>query len=626
MTTRMRAVLLAAAALSLLAAGPAAAKPDKGHSHHGHHGHKHHGHKHHGHKHHGHKHHGHGHHHGHHGAKREFQLTLLHNNDAESKLLTGDSTAGYGGAARFSTVLKRVRADAARKEKDEPRSRGTLLVSSGDNFLAGLNLSASFEKGVPWYDSIAFDRFGYDAATIGNHEFDFGPDRLADFIRGTRDVPFLSANLDVSAVDSLRRLAKRDRIAPYTVVKRDGRRIGIIGLTTPDLPIISSPGDVVVNPALADIVNGTVRRLDRKGVDIVILSSHLQGLANEQALIPQLRGVDIVIAGGGDELLAGPDDLLVPGAGNIFGPYPSMFVDADGREVPTVTTAGELRYVGRLTAVFDKRGRVQSIDDEESLPVRVSGTETDPDFAPQDPFIVKRVDEPLLEYRAELDANIIAQTAVRLDGRNPDPIRARESNLGNLVADAFLATSGADIALTNGGGIRNNNVMPLGGISEGDTFRILPFDNIIVNVPDLPRTQVKELLENGYSVLSATGIGFGGRFAHIAGLSVTVDRTQPVGQRVREAVLDDGTVIVTGGAVVDGPPLDVGTTDFLARGGDGYPFNGAPSTSTSVAYQRSLFDYLTGPLGGQVTAADYPEGGDGRINIVPALPPGPALP
>jgi 5'-nucleotidase/UDP-sugar diphosphatase len=611
--SRVRAALVAACALSLLAAGPAVAGGDHDRDRDGRHGDR-------------------GHHKKYkkHGNRDDrFQLTLLHNNDAESKLLTGDSVTGYGGAARFSTVLERIRRDADRRERGEPKDRGTVLISSGDNFLAGLNLSASFEKGVPWYDSIAFDRFGYDAATIGNHEFDFGPDRLADFIRGTRKAPFLSANLDVSAEDSLERLEDRGRIASSTIVKRDGERIGIIGLTTPELPIISSPGGVTVDPALAEIANAEARRLDRRGADIVILSSHLQGIANEQALIPQLSGVDVVIAGGGDELLANPGNLLVPGSGNPLFPYPLMATDARGTQVPIVTTAGEFRYVGRLTAVFDKRGRLESIDQSESLPVRVSGTATDPDFAPQDPYIVRRVDEPLLEYRAELDSNVIAQTAVRLDGRNPDPIRARESNLGNLVADAFLATGEADVAITNGGGIRNNNVLPVGPLTEGDTFRILPFDNIIVTVPGVPRDQLKALLENGYSVLSpvAGTVGFGGRFAHIAGMSVTIDRTQPVGQRVRRVVLDEGgAVLVDNGAVVAGDPVDVATTDFLARGGDGYPFNGRPFVSTTVAYQASLFNYLIGPLAGQVTAAAYPEGGEGRITITPALPPGPALP
>ncbi len=590
-TPRIHAALLAALTVLLLAAGPAAAKP-KG------------------------------------PEKAAFELTLLHSNDAESKLLTGDSTAGYGGAARFSTVLQRVRREADRRERGDAPRRGTVLVSSGDNFLAGLNLSASFEKGVPWYDSIAFDRFGYDAATIGNHEFDFGPERLADFIRGTRRTPFLSANLDVRPEPSLEILEDRGRIARSTIVRRRGERVGIIGLTTPDLPTLSSPGDVQVLTALAGIVNAEARRLERRGVDIVILSAHLQGLPADRALIPQIQGVDVYIAGGGDELLANPGDLLVPGAGTPVGPYPLRVADATGAQIPVVTTPGELRYVGRLTATFDRRGELLSIDEDESGLVRVSGTPADPDYAEPDPYIVRNVDRPLMAYRAALDANIVAQSQVRLDGRNPDPIRARESNLGNLVADAFLAAGDADVALTNGGGIRSNFVIPAGPISEGDTFDILPFDNLIVTVPDVPRDVFKALLENGYSVLSpnAGTVGNGGRFAHIAGFSVVVDRSQPVGSRVRTATLDDGTPIVVDGAVVPGAALDVATTDFLARGGDSYPFGGRPFVSTQVAYQQALLDYLTGPLGGAVSAADYPEGGDGRITITPALPPAPAAP
>ena len=593
MDNRARAAMLIAAALSLTVAGTAAAKPGGDQPGRGH------------------------------GLdKPAFELTLLHNNDAESKLLTGDSTPNYGGAARFSTVLERVRADAARRERGDAPRRGTVLVSSGDNFLAGLNLSASFAKGVPWYDAIAFNFFGYDAATIGNHEFDFGPDRLAEFIRGTdRSVPFLSANRDVSAEPALAELERDGRIAASTIVRRQGERIGIIGLTTPDLPILSSPRNVVVSAALAEAVNREQRRVERRGADIVILSSHLQGLPSELALIPQLSGVDIVIAGGGDELLANPGDPLAANAGTPFSTYPyrdpatgAKPTDADGREVQVVTTAGELRYVGRLTAVFDKRGRVLEIDEEESLPVRVSGLPTDPDYAEKDPWIVQYVEQPLLVYRAALDANVIAQSGVALDGRNPDPIRRRESNLGNLVADAFLATGNAQVAITNGGGIRNNSIIPAGPISEGDTFDILPFDNLIVTVPDVPRDVFKGLLENGYSVLNAAGTGSGGRFAHIAGLRVVVDPTRPVGSRVVSAVLDDGTVIVAGGAVVAGPPLDVATTDFLARGGDGYQF-GRPFVSTTVAYQRALYDYLTGPLAGQVTAAAYPAGGEDRIVI-----------
>jgi 5'-nucleotidase/UDP-sugar diphosphatase len=85
------------------------------------------------------------------------------------------------------------------------------------------------------------------------------------------------------------------------------------------------------------------------------------------------------------------------------------------------------------------------------------------------------------------------------------------------------------------------------------------------------------------------------------------------GTRVTEVVLDDGTQIVSAGAVVPGPAVTVATIDFLARGGDKYPFGGAEFTTVGVTYQQALANYLTDALAGEVTAADYPEGGEGRI-------------
>jgi 2',3'-cyclic-nucleotide 2'-phosphodiesterase (5'-nucleotidase family) len=170
------------------------------------------------------------------GGRPPFTLTLLHNNDGESQLLP--STDGnVGGMARFVAKLRELQREGRR----EPGPSAVVTVSSGDNFLAGPQFQASLDKGVPFYDSIAANRARYDALAIGNHEFDFGPDVLADYIRGVRRVPFLSANLDVSAEPRLAALERRGRIAPSTVVGRGDGRVGIIGATTPLLASISTP-------------------------------------------------------------------------------------------------------------------------------------------------------------------------------------------------------------------------------------------------------------------------------------------------------------------------------------------------------------------------------------------------
>jgi 2',3'-cyclic-nucleotide 2'-phosphodiesterase (5'-nucleotidase family) len=561
------------------------------------------------------------------GGQSGFTLTLLHNNDGESQLLPSDD-GNVGGVARFVARLRELQREGRR----EPGPSAVVTVSSGDNFLAGPQFQASLDKGVPFYDSIAANRARYDAMAIGNHEFDFGPDVLADYIRGVRGVPFLSANLDVSPEPRLAALERRGRIAPSTVVGRGASRVGVIGATTPLLRAISSPRDVVVDPEVAAAIQGQVTRLEGLGVDKIVLISHLQSLQEDLALVPQLDGVDIVVAGGGDELLANPDDPLLPGDVAV-GPYPTLAADADGTQVPVVTTSGSYRYIGRLVADFDRHGNLVGVDDARSGPIRISGPNL-PDVVEPDPVTQQRVVEPVTAYLAALAENVIAQTEVPLDGLRTS-IRTQETNEGNLVADALLSEAtrlapdfGApapDVALQNGGGMRDDEVVPPGPITELKTFDILPFSNFVAVVPEVPRETFKELLENAVSRVEAVD----GRFAQVAGFRFTYDPAgqaqviDPVtgaittpGTRVREVVLDDGTVIVAAGQVQAGAALNVATIDFLARGGDQYPFGGLPFTTLGVSYQQALRNYLTGPLGGVVTAAQYPAGGEGRITTV----------
>lgn len=571
--------------------------------------------------------------------KGRFKLTILHNNDGESQLINAPASEDFGGVARFKTLV-----DQLRDKADKGGRSDALVLSSGDNFLAGPRFDASLSKGVPFYDSIALDAIGYDAMAVGNHEFDFGPDVLADFIEGfgtnpRNRTPFVSANLDVSGEPRLAALAEDGTLVKSAVVTKDGFRIGVVGATTPLLPAISSPRNVEAREDVAGIVQAQVDRLDRRGLDKVVLIAHLQNVNEDRALVPMLSGVDVVIAGGGDELLANPGDLLVPGdsvstdseTGEPL-TYPLLEEGADGRTVPIVTTAGDYKYVGRLVVVFDKRGNVVNVR-KSSGPVRVSGIEADA-VAP-DPALLERVVEPVRAYIDALAQNVIGQTEVGLDGRRDPGVRTEETNLGNLLADSLLSSGqdraanfGVDapqVAIQTSGGIRNNSVIPAGPVAELDTFNIAAFANFVAVVPDVPREQFKEVLENAVSRIPAAD----GRFPQVAGFSFTYDPSQPAqevdndgnvlspGSRIRSVTLDDGTVVVAEGVVVPGAPLDVAANDFTARGGDQYPFRGLPFTTVGVTYQQALLNFIEDELGGQVTAADYPEGGEGRITQLP---------
>jgi len=573
------------------------------------------------------------------GTKPAFTLTILHNNDGESRLTGAPGNPDFGGVARFATLVDDLRAEATRGRPPAGQAgrRGVILLSSGDNFLAGPEFQASLEKGVPFYDSIALSEIGYDAFAIGNHEFDFGPDVLADFIEsfGRNVPPFVSANLDVSDEPRLAALAADGTIVASTVVRERGERIGVVGATTPLLPAISSPRNVKVLDDVAGLVQDQVDDLTGHGVDKIILISHLQNVNEDRALVPMLSDIDVAIAGGGDELLANEGDLLVPGDARAIDPatgqpfsYPVAATDADGAFVPIVTTAGDYKYVGRLVVNFDKSGEVLGVDDL-SGPVRVSGVA--PDAVEPDAQIQQLVVDPVNAFIANLAETVIGQSEVALEGRRDPGVRTEETNLGNLVADALLdagednaAAFGVvppDVAIQNGGGIRNNTLIPAGPLTELDTFSIAPFPNFVSVVPDVPRAQFKEIVENLVSRIPLAD----GRFGQIGGFGFTYDSTRTAqvvndagtvltpGDRVRSLVLDDGTVIVADGAVVAGPGVAIATNDFSARGGDQYPFRGLPFTTVGLSYQQALSDYIVEDLAGLVSAADYPEGGEGRI-------------
>lgn len=572
-----------------------------------------------------------------------FWLTVLHNNDGESDLLVDEE---FGGIAHFATLVESLKQEgmapppmAARVllvAQDTPGA-AAILVSSGDNFLAGPEFNVSLETGVPFFDAIALDLIGYDALAIGNHEFDFGPDVLADFIESFTMTmpPFLSANLDFSAEPRLSGLAAAGKIAESTVVEKEGTMIGIIGATTPDLRSISSPRDVMIQQDVAAQVMMEVTELETMGVNIIVLISHLQDLGTDLSLIPMLDGVDVVVAGGGDELLANADDELIPGD-MPAGPYPTLAMNGDGTEVPVVTTPGEYEYIGRLIVGFNSDGEIVEIHDD-SGPVRVAAG-TQPDAVPPDPTIQAQVVTPIEMGVADLAANVIGTSEVPLDGVRQQ-VRTVETNLGNLIADALLwqaeQLAGSfgvvqpDVALQNGGGIRNDDVLPAGPVTELDTFEILPFTNFVSVIPGVSRAQFKDILENAVRNSAEGDDGSSGRFAQVAGFSfewdpagtrIELDTNGDVvipGSRIVEVTLDDGTEIVVDGVVQTGSDLAVATIDFLARGGDEYPFRGADFTTLGVTYQQALENYIVMALGGVIPAAEYPEGGEGRIVRVP---------
>jgi 5'-nucleotidase / UDP-sugar diphosphatase len=505
-------------------------------------------------------------------------------------------------------------------------------LNAGNNLFAGVEFNASLEKGIPFYETIAMESIGYDVSTFGNHDFDFGPDVVAEFISGFHSLPFVAANLDFHNESSLNALVSHGRLARSIVLNVKGEKVGVIGAVTPQLAVQSSPRNVLIDADLVQSIQSEISTLQSNGVKIIILLTHIGGLQEDQDLIASLHGVDVVVSAASEntnELQANPEDLLIPGD-VAFAAYPLIAHDLNNTPVAVVSTTGNYRYIGQLTAGFDRNGNLIEINEQKSHPFRVAGG-SQPDALQADPKLQKKVVQPVQAAVESLASNVIANSEVNLNGVEGD-LRTIETNEGNLVADSMLSeaarlapsfgTPVPNVAIMNGGAIRNDNVIPAGEITELDTFEIAPFPNFVSIVPNIPAVQLKEILENAVSQVNVLD----GRFAQVSGISFTWDPngtaqvldsngnvTTP-GTRIREVSLKNGTVLISGGAVVSGAPsVTIAVTTFLATSGDQYPFRGAAFTNLGITYQQALFNYLVNTLNGQITAAAYPESGEARI-------------
>ena len=603
-------------------------------------------------------------------------LTLLHNSDGESALLPLTNTIEVGGA-RTEVPVGGIAAYRAVVDREiaEARARGNavLTVYAGDAYLSVAAFACSEFEGNPLFDAVAQDAIPHDAHILGNHEFDRGPDLLERFIRAFDGQPFLSANLDFSGEPGFADLVDADglidgavadgRVVGRSMIVTDdatGARFGLVGATTPGLPVISVPRKVTVTPDVATTAVAVQAEVDRflaRGVDKVILVSHLQHIGVDRELIGLLRGVDVAVAGGGDDLLHGPavdaSRQLLPGErAEVRGAYPVEAADADGRTVYLVTAPGNYQYVGRLDVRFDAAGEVIGVVAESSYPrpvVPETEAATAAGFAAAvepDAALLDAVERPVAECLAGLATTRIATTEVLIDVSRA-AVRTRGGAAGNLVTDAFLHSydqhaadfglpargpAHAVVALQNGGGIRQNagDVLPTSGSVPGDivlvnTLDVLPFGNGVTVIPGVTPADLKAAFERSISRYPAAS----GGFLHVAGMAVVYDPAREVGSRVVAITIEDGTAIVSDGAVAAGAPsVTVVTNSFTAGGGDGYAMFEAYDVRLQLplSYERALRDYLASL--GTISASDprYASGGEARIVFLDATEPADAQP
>ncbi len=454
---------------------------------------------------------------------RAAEITFLVASDIDR----AEADEGRGGFARLAGAIAAERA-----------AGGHLVVAfAGDSISP--SLLSGFDKGAHIVELL--DMLKLDVFVPGNHEFDFGKDvflaRMGELEAGHK----LAANL---------RLPDGSPVAGFAdtaMLEFEGIKVGVVGVAGDHSHAVSSPGDLrLAGPV--DTALSAAKALRAEGADVVVAVAH--AVRSQDLAMMHGGSIDLVLSGDTHDLLLNYDGRAVLAEAREQAEYlPVVTLDVTAETVDgkrKVTWTPEFRIVDTATVT-------------------------------PDPAVAAKIAELEKTLSAELDVEI-GKTSAELDSRRP-AVRGGEAAIGNLIADAMRASTGADVALMNGGGIRANKLYAAGStLTRRDVLAELPFGNVVV-VVDLSGADLKAALENGVSAVEDGA----GRFPHVSGMTVVADVSKPAGSRI--------VSVEVGGAPLDpAKTYTVATNDFMARGGDDY-----------VALRNG--DYVVGPRDGKLLAS-----------------------
>lgn len=410
---------------------------------------------------------------------------------------------GRGGFARVAGVVAAERA----------RRKNVIVAHAGDTLSP--SLMSSLDKGAHIVDLL--NRIGPDVFTPGNHEFDFGEGvfraRMAE-----AKFPLVAANL---RDDGGRPLPGFSDSRTFEI---EGVRIGVFGLTDDEAAKRSNTGALRFSPAL-DTARPQAQALRDAGADLVVVVTHSEW--RDDMRLAKLGSIDLILSGHDHTLLVAYD-----------GRSAIAETQADGANVVAVDVS---------IAVEDNRKptwtpRFRVIDTADATP---------------DPDVAARV----AEYQAKIDKALdfeIGETQTPLDSRKAS-VRGEETAIGNFVADAMRAATGADVALINGGAIRGARTYDAGArLSRKDVVKELPFNEKLVTL-EISGADLRAALENGLWLIGRDA----GHFAQLSGARVVASKDAVPGSRLV-------SVEIGGAPLDDAKQYRIATTDFLARGKDSY--------------------------------------------------------
>ena len=525
------------------------------------------------------------------------KIVILYTNDVHCGV---EDNIGYVGLAKLKKAL-------------ENAGNYVLLVDNGDAVQG--DTIGTLSKGAYIIDIM--NAIGYDVATIGNHEFDYGMEQFMENAAHA-SFPYVSANFTDAEGNPI--------FDTYTILEVGGKKIAFIGLTTPRTFTSSTPsyfqnenGEYIytfsedeTGEKLYTAAQNAVDAARADGADYVIALTHL-GI--EADCSPWTSSEVINNTTGIDAFLDAHSHTVIPG---------EIVKNKDGEDVILTSTGTKLAYVGLLTIDEDGTISTMLLDETTLAYADLIGAIED------DGGIGEAVDKIKAEF-AELINAVVAHSNVDLVTQDPENadvriIRNQETNLGDFCADAYRSVSGAQIAFVNGGGIRK--AIPAGDITYGQIISVHPFGNMMC-VAEVSGNTILDALEMSVSKLPGE---FGG-FQHVSGMRFTIDLNVDSTVEINEkgefiGVTGDRRikdVTVLNPETGEYEPLDPEKTYTLAshnylleEAGDGYTmFKGCTLLQDKVMIDNQvLITYIVDKLGGVVGSEYADPFGEGRITII----------
>ena len=501
---------------------------------------------------------------------KSFEITILHTNDFHARFrpiskydnnCSAENNAEgkcFGGSARLISAIEDARS----------RHKNTILLDGGDQFQG--TLFYTMYKGKVAAEMM--NKMQYDGMAVGNHEFDDGPVTLRAFM-DTVNFPVLMANANVDLEPEL-----RDKLQKSTIIVKDNRKIGLIGVVTEDVVDISSPGDNIIFTDAITAVQAEVDALTQQGVNIIILLSH-SSYAIDKEIAANTTGVDVIVGGHDNTYLSNVSD-------RAKGPYPTVVNDTQ-----IIQAYAYGKFLGELSVVFDDKGEVVSATGEPITIDKLISENSD---------VVARLDELEVPIN-ELKEREVGSVSSELNG-NRAVCRVQECDMGNMIADAMrhaVMEKGYTIALMNSGGIRAS--LDSGKVTLGEVMTILPFQNTLATFK-VTGKQLLTAIENGVSEVEDVA----GRFPQVSGMRFTFDASRPAGDRVTSIETQDeygwSNLNLYGiyGMV---------SNNFIRGGGDGYKV--FRSASDIYDFGPDLADVVADYIDANPGYSGYT---DGRIN------------